>query len=353
MLLACAITQRDSTPTKNFLRTSLNIRNQAVVQANIVDIQKRNVGNGGRYARRSSDNQGESADNGNNDFLLANASEIEVLKDLSVNICMMARIQQADIDYKQTSTRRMGQAMTLHSSVSNIIFDDPNAKVNDGKLKHDKNAHDQQDNAMELLARNAYKEDATKSQLKMKGKLEDPIEIEKRDHLKCPLIPLPETLNNKDTPSSLSLIVEDNEAPPLVSSSEEQTSPISNDVTDDLNQEDSVDLDGNTFITPFCPPMTEEAKSSSTNQDPSNMHEFNQEEGIYFEESYALVARLEVVQMFIAFVTYKNFTVFQMDVKTAFLNGPLKEKYMSANQMDLLTQTSQITFTNSRKLCTV
>ncbi|GJS91762.1 retrovirus-related pol polyprotein from transposon TNT 1-94 [Tanacetum coccineum] len=51
-----------------------------------------------------------------------------------------------------------------------------------------------------------------------------------------------------------------------------------------------------------------------------------QEEGIYFEESFALFARLEAVRMFIAYATRKNFTIYQMDVNTAFLNGPLKEE---------------------------
>ncbi|GJT15944.1 hypothetical protein Tco_0874650 [Tanacetum coccineum] len=86
----------------------------------------------------------------------------------------------------------------------------------------------------------------------------------------------PKTLNNEDTPSSSSIIVEGNKAPPFVSSSKEQTSPILNDVADESIQEDSADRDGNTLITQFCPPVTEEAESSSTNQDPSNMHEFNQ-----------------------------------------------------------------------------
>ncbi|GJS76576.1 retrovirus-related pol polyprotein from transposon TNT 1-94 [Tanacetum coccineum] len=61
-----------------------------------------------------------------------------------------------------------------------------------------------------------------------------------------------------------------------VSSFDEQTSLISNDVADEFIQEDSVDLDGNTLITLFCPLVTEEDESSSTNQDSSNMHEFNQ-----------------------------------------------------------------------------
>ncbi|GJT17316.1 ribonuclease H-like domain-containing protein [Tanacetum coccineum] len=53
---------------------------------------------------------------------------------------------------------------------------------------------------------------------------------------------------------------------------------------------------------------------------------YKQEEGIDFEESFALVARLEAVRMFIAYAAHKNITIFQMDVKTAFLNGPLKEE---------------------------
>ncbi|GJY45181.1 retrovirus-related pol polyprotein from transposon TNT 1-94, partial [Tanacetum coccineum] len=53
---------------------------------------------------------------------------------------------------------------------------------------------------------------------------------------------------------------------------------------------------------------------------------YKQEEGIDFEESFAPIARLEAVRMFIAYVVHKNITIFQMDVKTAFLNGPLKEE---------------------------
>ncbi|GJY73202.1 retrovirus-related pol polyprotein from transposon TNT 1-94 [Tanacetum coccineum] len=46
-----------------------------------------------------------------------------------------------------------------------------------------------------------------------------------------------------------------------------------------------------------------------------------------FEESFAPVASLEAVSvLFIAYAAHKNITIFQMDVKTAFLNGPLKEE---------------------------
>ncbi|GJS34400.1 retrovirus-related pol polyprotein from transposon TNT 1-94 [Tanacetum coccineum] len=53
---------------------------------------------------------------------------------------------------------------------------------------------------------------------------------------------------------------------------------------------------------------------------------YSQAKGIDFEESFAPVAWLEAVRIFIAYVTYKLFHVYQMDVKTAFLNGPLKEE---------------------------
>nr|GFC15829.1 integrase, catalytic region, zinc finger, CCHC-type, peptidase aspartic, catalytic [Tanacetum cinerariifolium] len=53
---------------------------------------------------------------------------------------------------------------------------------------------------------------------------------------------------------------------------------------------------------------------------------YAQKEGVDFEESFAPVARLEAVRLFIAHVAHKSFTVYQMDVKTAFLYGPLKEE---------------------------
>nr|GFB52437.1 ribonuclease H-like domain-containing protein [Tanacetum cinerariifolium] len=51
-----------------------------------------------------------------------------------------------------------------------------------------------------------------------------------------------------------------------------------------------------------------------------------QEKGINFEESFAPVARIEAIRIFIANAAYKNLMIFQMDVKTTFLNGELKEK---------------------------
>nr|GEZ98642.1 hypothetical protein [Tanacetum cinerariifolium] len=52
---------------------------------------------------------------------------------------------------------------------------------------------------------------------------------------------------------------------------------------------------------------------------------YRQEEGIDFKESFAPVARMEAIRIFLAYATHKSFTVFQMDVKTAFLHGSLKE----------------------------
>ncbi|GJR49524.1 retrovirus-related pol polyprotein from transposon TNT 1-94 [Tanacetum coccineum] len=57
---------------------------------------------------------------------------------------------------------------------------------------------------------------------------------------------------------------------------------------------------------------------------------YRQEEGIDFEESFALVARLKVVRIFLAYAAHMNMIVYQMDVKTAFLNGILwEEVYVS------------------------
>nr|GEW97863.1 hypothetical protein [Tanacetum cinerariifolium] len=53
---------------------------------------------------------------------------------------------------------------------------------------------------------------------------------------------------------------------------------------------------------------------------------YRQEEGIDFEESFAQVARLEAIRIFLAYAVYKNMVIYQMDVKTAFLNGNLREE---------------------------
>ncbi|GKD70978.1 retrovirus-related pol polyprotein from transposon TNT 1-94 [Tanacetum coccineum] len=53
---------------------------------------------------------------------------------------------------------------------------------------------------------------------------------------------------------------------------------------------------------------------------------YNQQEGIDYDETFAPVARLEPIRIFLAFATYMNFIVYQMDAKSAFLNGKLKEE---------------------------
>ncbi|GJZ96939.1 retrovirus-related pol polyprotein from transposon TNT 1-94 [Tanacetum coccineum] len=224
---------------------------------------------------------------------------------------------------------------------------------------------------------------------------------------------------HEDSPSTSSIIVENHEAPPIETTSDEQTSPISLTDADEFNQEDSADFNGNLNFVSYNTPSHEEIESSTTALEPSNVQNFHQvqpsthiwtkdhpldqvigdpskpvmtrqklqidseicmyaltvstiepknikeamadhrnniialkwlwknkcdaenivvrnktrlvakgyrpEEGIDFEESFAFVARLEDVRMFIAYAAHKNITIFQMDVKMAFLNGPLKE----------------------------
>ncbi|GKA12162.1 copia protein [Tanacetum coccineum] len=190
---------------------------------------------------------------------------------------------------------------------------------------------------------------------------------------------------HEDSPSTSSIIVDTHEAPPIVTTSDEQTSPISLTEADEFDQEDTVDFDGNSQFVPYNPLSHKEIESSTMALEPSNVQNFHQvqpsthiwtkdhlldqvigdpskpvmtrqrlqtdsenkcdaenivvrnktclvakgykqEDGIDFEDSIALVARLEVVRMFIAYVAHKNITIFQMDVKMAFLNGPLKEE---------------------------
>jgi hypothetical protein len=53
---------------------------------------------------------------------------------------------------------------------------------------------------------------------------------------------------------------------------------------------------------------------------------YSQVEGLDFGETYAPVARLESIHILLAYATYHGFKLYQMDVKSAFLNGPIKEE---------------------------
>nr|GFB76069.1 retrovirus-related Pol polyprotein from transposon TNT 1-94 [Tanacetum cinerariifolium] len=163
--------------------------------------------------------------------------------------------------------------------------------------------------------------------------------------------------------STTSTTIPDTALIPTNSSSLATNIPITSQDVDELNTNAMVD--GNTFVNPFAnSSTTATASSSSQNVDPSNMHTFyqpyphefqwtkdhpleqnkhdeeqmvirnksrlvvrgyRQEKGIDFEESFALVGRMEAIRIFLAYTAHKSFTVFQMDVKTAFLHGSLKE----------------------------
>nr|GEW40805.1 Gag-Pol polyprotein [Tanacetum cinerariifolium] len=97
----------------------------------------------------------------------------------------------------------------------------------------------------------------------------------------------------------------------------------------------------NTFVNPFATPSTnnitpltlkwlfknkhDEENTVIRNKTRMVVRGYRQEEGIDFEESFTLVARMETIRIFLSCVAYKSFTVFQMDVKTVFLHGMLKE----------------------------
>nr|GEX65363.1 hypothetical protein [Tanacetum cinerariifolium] len=115
---------------------------------------------------------------------------------------------------------------------------------------------------------------------------------------------------------------------PTNSSSLATNIPITSHDVDELHPNAMVD--GNTFVNPFANSST---KCQGGN-DRSCMDRFNsrlvvggyhQEEGIDFEESFAPVARMEAIRIFLAYAPHKSFTVFQIDVKTTFLHGSLKE----------------------------
>ena len=65
---------------------------------------------------------------------------------------------------------------------------------------------------------------------------------------------------------------------------------------------------------------------------------YAQVEGIDFEETYSPIARRKEIKMFLALSCHKNFKVYQMDVKSAFLNGKLEEVYIEQLEGFLLSE---------------
>nr|GEW44519.1 hypothetical protein [Tanacetum cinerariifolium] len=63
------------------------------------------------------------------------------------------------------------------------------------------------------------------------------------------------------------------------------------------------------------------------NKSPLVAKGYGQEKGVDFEESFAPVARLEAVRIFVVYAPHKNFPIYQMDIKRSFINGPLKVEF--------------------------
>ncbi|GJW65529.1 retrovirus-related pol polyprotein from transposon TNT 1-94 [Tanacetum coccineum] len=162
------------------------------------------------------------------------------------------------------------------------------------------------------------------------------------------------THDQEDSPSTSSIIVDTHEAPPVVTTSDEQTSPIFLQESDEFNQVDSADFN----VSTIKPKNIKEAMADyswiESMQDELNQFErlqvwelvprpagknvialkwlwknkydaehivvqnksrlvakgYKQEECIDFKESFAPVARLEAVRMFIAFAAHRNITIF-------------------------------------------
>ncbi|GJT05435.1 retrovirus-related pol polyprotein from transposon TNT 1-94 [Tanacetum coccineum] len=103
--------------------------------------------------------------NEQNDFLLEDAAKMEEIEELIISEVQTPSTSFMNplffkSDHEQTyhEQPKIINSTTAGDPINSDIFDDPNVEINDGKVKHDKNVHDQQDTGLELLARNAFKE---------------------------------------------------------------------------------------------------------------------------------------------------------------------------------------------------
>ncbi|GJS95099.1 putative ribonuclease H-like domain-containing protein [Tanacetum coccineum] len=76
---------------------------------------------------------------------------------------------------------------------------------------------------------------------------------------------------------------------------------------------------------------------------------YTQEEGIDYDEIFSPVARIEAIRLFLAYASFKDFVVYQMDVKSAFLYGKIEEESMFVNHQDLKIQTSLTEYTKYKR----
>ncbi|GJS73464.1 ribonuclease H-like domain-containing protein [Tanacetum coccineum] len=90
---------------------------------------------------------------------------------------------------------------------------------------------------------------------------------------------------------------------------------------DFFHDETEVDMSNitTTYPVPFTP-------NTRIHKDHSLDHGYTQEEGIDYDEVFALVARIEAIRLFLAYALFKYFVVYQMDVKSDFLYGKIEEE---------------------------
>nr|GEW38699.1 retrovirus-related Pol polyprotein from transposon TNT 1-94 [Tanacetum cinerariifolium] len=136
---------------------------------------------------------------------------------------------------------------------------------------------------------------------------------------------------NDTTPSTSTTVAADLPQLNVHTTPVPKTPTITLNANGNNNQAVDAHLDEDEFINPFGTPWLWKNKKD---EDKTVIHNkarlvskgYKHEDGIDFEESFAPVAHLEAVKIFIAYASHKSFTVYQIDVKTAFLNGPLKEE---------------------------
>nr|GEW57390.1 hypothetical protein [Tanacetum cinerariifolium] len=248
-----------------------------------------------------------------NDFLFADALRLEEIKDLNANICLMARIQptnntsNAGPSYDSAFISEMElSAEQKYFPSSFIPFDktsNATTSIPASMLKLELQRFNNHNSSLELM-NTPSKKDLDN----LFGLL-----FEKYFGKKSSDTPINSTAKptqfHEDSPSTSSINVEEHEAPPIETTSDEQTSPISLIEVDEFHQEDFLDFDGNAQFVPYNPPSYEAIESSSMALKPSNVLHFHQnktrlvakgyrqEEGTDFEESFSLVARLEAIQI--------------------------------------------------------
>nr|GEV78481.1 retrovirus-related Pol polyprotein from transposon TNT 1-94 [Tanacetum cinerariifolium] len=346
MLLARAITQKFSTHTNNRLRTSSNTRNQAVVQDGRVDILTKNAcygGNANKNTWRQNKNQVFNAGNESDESNQIVQRVPGCSKHMTGNLQLLRNFVEKFIGTVLFKNDHFTAITGYGDCVQGNLMICYNRSI--VHTRHNKTPYElirgRKPNIHHLYVFGSlcYSTNDRDDLGKMKPKADIGIFIGYSE------LSRKFRIYNRQTKKIMETIHVKFDELTTMDSECHNLEPRTNLLNFQDSSEDSQSVPLKSDLDNLFGPLYKEyyAMSSQEVSDNSAVHTLHNEntssslsivEGIDFEESFAPVARLEALIIFVAYAAHKNFPIYQIDVKTAFLNSPLTEEILFVSPMD-------------------